>query len=259
MVLPAPVPPARRVGVEARRVLSGTGLVLAVGVLAGCGASASGDPSSGPSSPLTSASSSTTPVSPGPSGGAAPSASASPRPSGLAGRLLGADHIPGFGGVSAWTIQSTGPAGPEPSGVCQEYDFATIGARSAVVRSYLPAAGGHQSTTAAERVVAFPDATNTARAGKVLASFRDRCQARLKPQLTGLRVSPARQVSVEGGTASAYTATWHATDSSGGIHTQEVGTVLRGSLIAVVTLEADTSLGSDPMPAALAAAARLLG
>jgi hypothetical protein len=171
---------------------------------------------------------------------------------------LGADQIPAFGGVTTWTIGATGPAGPEPYGACQEYDFATIGARSAVVRSY-QAAGGHSSTTAAERVVAFPDATNAARAAKVLASFRDRCQRRLKGQLAGLRVTAARHVDVEDGTASAYTATWRSNDGSGGTHTQEVGTVLRGKLIAVVTLEGDTPIGFDPVAAALAAAAGLLG
>lgn len=263
MRLPAPLlcPHALRTG--ARRAAPGLGVVLAAGLLAGCGGSGPGAAPSSGTTPTTSPSSSTTPVAPltpAPSSTPVASASASPRPAGLAGRLIGADQVPAFADVSSWTVQATGPAGPEPAGACQEYDFATIGARSAEVRSFAPASGGQSSTAAAERVVAFPDATNAARALKVLESFRDRCQARVHAQLPGLRVGALRQVNVPAGTAWAYTATWRPTDGSAGTHTEEVGTVLRGKLIAVVTFEADTTPPrQDPMPAALAAAAGLLG
>lgn len=237
-------------------------LGIAVPVMAGCGGSAvrsAGD--SRPAGPL---SSSATPVTPRPSTPAGSSSPASPSSTsatgsaGLAGHLVAAGDVPPFGGVTSWTVQATGPAGPEPYGACQEYDFATIGARDAVVRAFDPA-GGPASTSAVERVVSFPDATNAARATKVLDSFRARCQQRVAAQLPGLRVSQAHDVPVGDGTATAYTVTWRPQGGSG-THTQVIGTVRRDHLIAVVTLETDATSGvpDHAVESVLTAAAREL-
>lgn len=223
------------------------GVVLALAGLgvAGCGGTAV--KSTGDSTPAGQLSSSATPVSPRPSTpatsttGAAP-ATGSATPAGLTGHLIAAAQVPAFGGVDGWTVQATGPAGPEPFGACQEYDFATIGARDAVVRAF-DAAGGAGTTTAVERVVSFPDATNAARAAKVLDSFRARCQQRVAPQLPGLRVSQAHDVAVgSGATASAYTVTWKPQGGSAP-HTQVIGTARHDDLIALVTLETDAAGG----------------
>lgn len=242
------------------------GVVLALAGLgvAGCGGTAV--KSTGDSTPAGQLSSSATPVSPRPSTpatsttGAAP-ATGSATPAGLTGHLIAAAQVPAFGGVDGWTVQATGPAGPEPFGACQEYDFATIGATSALVRSYT-AVDGPDATAAAERVVSFPDATNAARAAKVLESFRATCAKRLRGQLPHLAVSTARAVPVPSGTASSYTVSWSPADGSSAHHTEEIGTVVLGSTIAVITLESDTAPaggGSDPMRHTLAAAAQLLG
>lgn len=244
-----PLPHRRRAALAPAALL---GVVAAL--TAGCGGGAVR--STGHSSPAGPLSSSATPVSPRPStpsrsagstGSTGSTGTATPgtgpgAPGGLAAHLIGAGAVPAFGGVHTWTVQATGPAGPEPFGACQEYDFATIGAKDAVVRAFDPA-GGPATTTAVERLVSFPDATNAARAAKVLDSFRARCQQRMAPQLPGLRVSQARDVSVgSDGSATAYTVTWKPQGGSG-THTQVVGTVRRGDVIAVVTLETDASGG----------------
>lgn len=234
-------------------------LATSASLLAGCGGATTKD--SGPSRAASPSRTASAAATSGAGSSADPSASASPRPAGPAGDLLGADQLPAFGAVSTWTIGSTAPAGPAPFGACQEYDFATIGATSALVRSYT-AVDGPDATAAAERVVSFPDATNAARAAKVLESFRATCAKRLRGQLPHLAVSTARAVPVPSGTASSYTVSWSPADGSSAHHTEEIGTVVLGSTIAVITLESDTAPaggGSDPMRHTLAAAAQLLG
>jgi hypothetical protein len=226
-------------------------------VLTGCGSSdteAAADPT--PSQPTTPSSSVESPG-PSASGSATPStgaASTAPaRPSDL---LLGAAELPRLSPAAPWTQGPTGPADSEPVAACNRADLVSIGARSAVVRSYAA-----DAAEAVEQVATFPDAMTTARASRVLASFRDTCASRVEglPQLT---VGPSQPVGVVGGKAWWYLARWSPAGTAGG-HFQSVGVVVAGRSIALLVMDHEGQdhtypPNGDPMIAAVkAAAARL--
>jgi hypothetical protein len=226
-------------------------------VLAGCGSSDDDSPDAGPTpapgTPSVSVSRPASTSSAVPSTG--PSTSPGARP---ADQLLTATELPRLTAAAAWTQGPTGPADSEPVAACNDADLFSIGARNAVARTYTG-----DAAEAVEQVATFPDAATTARAGRVLASFRDTCATRVK-DLHRLKVGPSQQVGVVGGKGWWYLASWVPTGTAGG-HFQSVGVVVGAREIALLVMDHegqdhDYPPNADPMIAAVkAAAAKMAG
>jgi hypothetical protein len=228
-------------------------------LLVGCGSSDDGNaapaPPSSPSSPSTPSATGSAPTGPA-TPTAAPSDTPSPR--GHVAELLTAAELPRLSAAASWTQGPTGPADPEPAAACHDADLVSIGARNVIARTYTA-----DAAEAVEQIAVFPDAATTARAGRVLASFRDDCVSRVK-DLRHLKVGPARPVGVVGGTGWWYLASWLPAGTAGG-HFQSVGVVVGQRTIAVLVMDHegqdhDYPPNSDPMIAAVkAAAAKMSG
>jgi hypothetical protein len=101
----------------------------------------------------------------------------------------------------------------------------------------------------------------TARASRVLSSFRDTCRTRVK-DLRKLEVGDAQQVGVVGGKGWWYLARWLPAGTAGG-HFQSVGVVVGDRSIALLVMDHegqdhDYPPNGDPMIAAVKAAAAKL-
>lgn len=107
--------------------------------------------------------------------------------------LLDADRLPTVGG-RAWTVESDAPTGAV--GACQKTDLGTIGATTAVGRSFRAGDG----VTATQVVARFADAKSAWRAQQVLVAWREDCESRV----AGARVGPLRPVPVTSGTGDSY-------------------------------------------------------
>lgn len=169
----------------------------------------------------------------------------------LGDRLLPTADVPGLTPTWHWADGETGPAGTEAFGLCARVDLMSIGATEVVQRTYFPPVDTDDN--AAEQIAEFPDATNTARAIKVLQSWRTRCASKT------LRVGPLTPV--EGG--SWYLVTQTSKNPDDGLF-QAVGIATSGTRIAVLTMDKvaqdyDYPAGKEPMVAMVRAAADRLG
>ncbi len=191
------LPPTRRVSAA----LGATVLVLTAS-LAGCsitrddqeGASSrTSEPSETPSdesSPTATTSSSGSP-SASPSATTSPSASASAaatatesvvpsRAPTLGAALLSAKQMPQLNDEARWTVRRTGPVSSKPFGVCQKFDMLSIGAVSAVERTFV-----FDDSSAGQQVADFPDRATALRATKVFEAWHRDCAKRVsKPGLS---------------------------------------------------------------------------
>ncbi|MGA8209162.1 MAG: hypothetical protein WB798_03300 [Nocardioidaceae bacterium] len=232
------------------------GLTLGL-VVAGCG----GDADHGGT---TSASATATA-----SAGDPTTATSGPSPSGLRGRLLTADELPGFNDEWRWRTDSTAPASPAGSfATCQRFPITTAGAERAVLRRFVPApgsSGGDDDENAAGEVVAsFPDEQTARRAYSVLESWRTRCAERLDGYARA-EVGDLEPVPVSDGKAGWYLLSYGPVPGSpddGYFDAQ--GMVLSGTRIAMLTMVAvgqdyNYEAGQEPMVAALTRAAAKLG
>ena len=211
-------------------------------------ATTSSDPSSTASSTAATASTSPT-VSRSVSPTASPSAA---RPSGLRGLLLTADELPAAHGVTGWRVEHTGKEGDAPFSSCQLTSLSTIGATSALVRTYDSAAGA----TAAQLVARFADAKSAWRSLEVLKSWREKCASRLG---SGSSVSTLATVGVSPATGHRYLVSTGATPKA----FEGLGLVRRGELISLVLFTAQGSsygypAGREPETLAVKAIAQLL-
>lgn len=190
---------------------------------------------------------------PAPTGSAAPST-----PSGPAGLLLPTSAVPGLNATWKWQDGETGTPGDEPFGLCQKTDLLSIGASSAVQRTYFPPVDTDDN--AAEQVAAFPDAKTAATAEKVLLSWRAKCAATIgtgKPKVGALTAVP-----VSAGTGSWYLVSTRAAQAEE-TRFHAFGIVRSGKRLAVLRIDSggqdyNYPAGQEPMVGMVEAAADLL-
>jgi len=244
------------------------GAVVCSGALAGCSisrddepdadkGSTSTEPTTEPSeppsaSPSTSPSESATPS-------ASPSVTPSATPSATVARtleeaLLAAAEMPQLNEISRWAERHTGPVSQRPFGLCQKFDLLSIGALSAVERTY-----SSGSDTAGQQVAEFPDRQNAVRASKVIEAWHRDCASRVRG--TGVRVRPFTDVAVPGGKGSWYLVSYER-KGTGQFHS--LGLVLSGTRMSLIRMDHEGQdhnyePGMDPMELAVKAVSARLG
>ncbi len=241
-------------------VLAATALV-AGGALAGCSVSRDDDePGTAKASespeatetvteePTTSASPSSTSS---PSTSASPTSSAAPTPEAA---LLTAAEMPQLNSTSPWKVRRTGPAGMRPFGLCQKFDLVSIGADSAVERTFT-----HETDTAGQQVAEFADAQTAVRASKVLEAWHRDCAGRVRGQ--NVRVRPITSVAVSNGTGWNYLVSF---ERRGTGHFHSLGLVLSGTRMSLLRMDHDGQdhnydPGKDPMELAVKEASARMG
>ncbi len=203
-------------------------------------------PSDAPTEPSTSPTPSATP------GTASPSTT--PVPPTPRAALLAPAELPQLNETSRWTGQRTGPARQEPFGLCQKFDMLSVGATTAVERTFT--SGGD---TAGQLVAEFPDAQNTVRAAKVLEAWHRDCAKRVDG--TGVKVRAITDVSVPRGKGWWYLVSY---EREGTGHFHSLGVVLSGNRLAMVRMDHEGQdhnydPGMDPMELAVKAVSARLG
>jgi hypothetical protein len=175
-----------------------------------------------------------------------------PAPAGLEGRLLTAAALPGVNEQTQWTVKATGPQGDTPYGECQRFDFVSLGATEAVLRTFT----SNQDTVTAGQVVAeFADAKSAWRAHQVLKSWRSQCAERLKGKQR--TVGDLTDVAVPAGFAQDYVLQYG--DAGAEVqHFDGVGIARRGAFLSLVEIDLqgqDYNYPAGQRPSALAARA----
>jgi hypothetical protein len=204
--------------------------------------------------------STSTPTSPTQSTPAATSTASGPTPdTPLMDRLLPTGLVPGLNAQWKWQDGETGPAGTDLFGLCAKADLGSIGAVSALQRTYFPP--DDSDDNAAQQVAEFPDAATAARAWSVLQSWHDSCTKKASDN-PGLRVR--KMVDLPGsGPARWYLLSWTpAGDETGRF--EAFGMALAGTRIAVLRMDSsgqdyDYPPGKEPMVGMVRAAAARLG
>ena len=247
--------------------------LLGAGALTGCsvsrddspsssdGASSSADP--GPTDDATASATPTPTQTPTPTASATPSATAtattSPSASSSpattpAAALLSTAELPRLNATSPWTQRRSGDAGTRPFGLCQKFDLLSIGALSAVERTW-----SSRQDTAGQQVAEFPDAQNAARAAQVVQAWHRDCRSRVRG--TDVRVRPFQDVTVATGRGSHYLVSYVA---GGEGHFHALGLVVSGPRLTLLKMDHagqdhNYAPGRDPMELAVKAAATKLG
>jgi hypothetical protein len=236
-------------------------LLLGGGLLAGCGVSNDDQPGSSVTASVT--------PSPTPSDSPTPTvtvtATPSPTPSATAPAsptltpeeaLLTAAEVPPLNEAVRWKQGRTGPVSSDAFGLCAKFDVLSIGAEQAVERRFTATQG---TATAGQQVATFPDATNTARATKVLQSWQRTCAGRVPG--TKANVRPIESVPVAQGTGWWYLVSY---TRGGQGHFHAFGVNVVGNRISLVSMDVtgadhDYPPGQDPVQLAVKAAAKKLG
>ncbi len=163
-----------------------------------------------------------------------------------ASHLLTAARMPSPDGETAWRIADRGPENAVV-GACQKTDLQTIGAISAVRRSF---ASGPDGPRATQVVAVFADAKSAWRAHEVLRAWQADCEERLDFDRT--EVGPLRAVDVRAGTGEGYRTAYGPRSATRGWATG-LGIVRRGSHLSVVEYRtAATDYPTDRDPARMA-------
>lgn len=165
--------------------------------------------------------------------------------------LLTADRMPSADAETAWEVADDGPEGAIAVGACQKTDLTTIGALSAVRRSFAAADGA----VATQVVAAFADPKSAWRAHEVLRSWQADCAERLDFART--EIGPLRPVAVRAGDGESYRAAYGRSARRG--WATGLGIVRRGSYLSVVeilTARADYPAERDPSRRAVRRIAR---
>ena len=246
------------------RLRGRAGLLAAVSIitLAGCGSqtdNASGDtdavrddPSETTSAPASEPASEPTESEPTAEASTTEEASEDPAPAGLEGRLLTAAELPGINEQTAWTVKATGPQGDTAYGECQRFDFVSMGATEAVLRTFT----SNQDTVTAGQVVAeFADAKSAWRAHEVLKSWRAKCAEQLQGKERS--VGDLTDVAVPAGVAQDYVLQYGDTGAEVQ-HFDGVGIARRGAYLSLVEIDLqgqDYNYPTGERPGALAARA----
>jgi hypothetical protein len=185
-----------------------------------------------------------------------PSPSTAPTPASPTAALLAAAELPQLNATARWTEVRTGAAGQRPFGLCQKFDLLTIGAESAVERTYVTAG----KSTAGQQVAVFPDAQNALRASKVIEAWQRDCARRVKAK--NLKVQPIADVAVPRGKGWWYIVSFARSDDDGHFHS--LGMVLSGTRMSLIRMDHDGQdhnypAGKDPMQLAVKAVSARLG
>jgi hypothetical protein len=141
------------------------------------------------------------------------------RPAGLRGMLLAPEELSG-----TWTSTRTAREGDTGAGSCQVTPMVTIGALSALRRSYV---SGEDS--AVQIVAKFADNKSAWRSFEVLKSWREKCISRL---VTGSSVSSLANVTVSPAVGHRYLVTQPVDAASK--QYERVGLVRRGSYLSLI-------------------------
>jgi hypothetical protein len=221
---------------------------------AGCTSSedSPGTPETGDSPTVQSPSS--TPETPAPTTPAATTSAADSTP--LIDRLLPTGLVPGLNAQWKWQDGETRPAGTEQFGLCAKADLASIGAVSAVERTWFPP--DDSDDNAAEQIAEFPDASSAARAWSVLKSWHGTC-GRAAAANPGLKVRPFVTVPVTAGSGRWYLLSWSPAGEETG-RFEALGMVMDGTRIAVLRIDNSGQdynypAGQEPMAGMVRAAA----
>ncbi|GAB3779222.1 hypothetical protein GCM10027601_05190 [Nocardioides ungokensis] len=207
----------------------------------------SGVESSPSSAPTRTAPTRTATARPSRSGRQAIAPSGNARPAALEAHLLAAEDMPDMtpGTEGGWTVGDTGPETSGGVGACQKTSLQTIGAVSAVRRTYVDPQD--ENGRAATQVVArFADAKSAWRAREVLRSWREDCEA---------EVGPMRDVDVVSGAGEHYRATYGATPRRA--RTADLGIVAHGAYLCLVEITAPSADYPDHRAPARAAVRRI--
>ena len=194
----------------------------------------------------------TTPPTEEPSGEPSGTTAVNTRPSGLKGRLLAPDDLPGPNSGFTWkTASTTAAEGADLAGTCHTFAMTSVGAWKVVRRTYAPAV--KSPSRASELVAEFPDVKTAKRVYAVLTAWHDSCAAELagKP-----KVGDFVPVGLGAATGGWYLLTYGSTFDAQGI-------VRNGARIAVLTMRTEGQdysypAGKEPMVAALKRATTLL-
>ena len=161
------------------------------------------------------------------------------RPDGSRAHLLTAARMPALGQGLAWSVASTQPETPGPTGACQKTSLVDIGAVHSVLRVF---AGPRGSGVEARQIVArFADHKSAWRAEQVLRAWRDDCESRL--DYPRKAVGPLEEIATQPAISGHYRLTYgsrRATDAAG------LGMVREGRWLTIVEIRA----GSDVYPTA---------
>jgi hypothetical protein len=184
------------------------------------------------------------------------SAEPSPADTPLIDRLVPTGDVPGLNAQWRWQDGDTGPAGTELFGLCAKADLASIGAVSAVERSYFPP--DDSDDNAAEQIAEFPDAATAARAWSVLQSWHDQCRHKASAN-PGLRVRKLIPVPDAAGAARWYLLSWSPEGEETG-RFEAFGMVLIDTRLALLRMSSSGQdynypAGKEPMVGMVRAAA----
>ena len=205
-------------------------------------------PSQAPTQPATS------PTTSAPTPSSTPSPSTTEVPTTPRAALLAPAELPQLNETARWTGQRTGSARQEPFGLCQKFDMLSVGATTAVERTFT--SGGD---SAGQLVADFPDAQNTVRAAKVLEAWHRDCAKRVDG--TGVKVRPVTDVSVPRGKGWWYLVSY---ERNGTGHFHSLGVAFSGNRLTMVRMDHEGQdhnydPGMDPMELAVKAASARLG
>jgi hypothetical protein len=194
-----------------------------------------------------------TPSSPAPS----PTAPADPKAA-----LLSGAELPPLNASSPWTEGATTTPGQTSFGLCQQFDLVSIGAVTAIGRSFKGPATGDD--TAGQQVAEFPDAQNTVRADKVLEAWHHSCKRKVLDRMTAVRnakVGAITQVAVPKGKGWYYIVSY---TQAGKGHFHEFGVVYDRNRMSLLKMDHggqdhNYPPGQDPMELAVKAASAKMG
>ena len=153
--------------------------------------------------------------------------------------------------------------GPDNFGLCQQFDTLSIGAMSAVERSFKTGTSGQD--TAGQQVAEFPDAQNTVRGNKVLEAWHDECRKTLREtpgaKYRNVNVRPITDVAVPNGKGWYYLVSY---TRAGRGYFHEFGVVYSGNRMTLLKIDHEGQdhnyePGQDPMELAVKAASAKMG
>lgn len=168
--------------------------------------------------------------------------------------LLAAADMPQLNDSSPWTEGRTTDPGAQSFGLCQQFDLLSIGALSALERTFT--AG---KDTAGQVVAEFPDAQNAVRASKVIEAWHSECKGQVKG--TNVKVRPITEVAVPRGGGWWYLVSYQRRGSG---HFHSLGMVLSGTRMTLVRMDHDGQdhnyePGQDPVELAVKSVSARLG
>lgn len=153
--------------------------------------------------------------------------------------LLTADRLPVRATGFDWRIVSSGPENTARVGACQKTSLETIGAVSAVRRTYAATSAATKagSVTATQVVAGFADAKSAWRAHEVLSAWRADCEQRL--DYPRKDVGPMETLELATGTGGHYVAAYGDRNPDTGRVTG-FGIVREGSYLSIVEISTPT-------------------